>query len=123
MTNNEIILGASLRLMAEGKLRGTGRYMNVRRDDGTTEAIEIPEPIHTFNGWKAAGYSVKKGEKSSIRIVIWKHTARMLDTNTGNAETDAMNAEINREGGETRMFMKNAAFFTFAQVEPIKARA
>ena len=123
MTNNDIIFGASLRLMAEGRLRGTGRYMNLQREDGTTEAVEIPEPIHTFNGWKAEGYSVKKGEKSSIRITIWKHTARMLDTNTGNADLDAMNAEINREGGETRMFMKNAAFFTFAQVEPIKARA
>jgi len=65
---------------------------------------------------------VKRGEKSEIKIAIWKHTARMLNTNTGNPENDAMNAQINAEGGDTRMFMKLAAFFTPAQVEPINAQ-
>ena len=123
MTNNDIIFAESLRLMAEGKLRGTGQFMTIQREDGTTEAVEIPEVIHTFNGWKAAGYKVKKGERSDIRITIWKHTARMLSEDTGDEATDAMNAEINREGGQTRMFMKTAAFFTAAQVEPIKSPA
>lgn len=46
----------------------------------------------------------------------------MLKTDTGNAELDKMNTQINAEGGQTNMFMKTSAWFTFSQVEPIKAR-
>lgn len=28
-------------------------------------------PLHTFAGWKARGYSVKKGEHSSIETCLW----------------------------------------------------
>lgn len=122
MTNNEIILNESLRLMEEGKLKGTGEFAEIEQADGSKITIELPEPIHTFNGWKERGYSVKKGEKSEIRITIWKHTTKMLDTNTGNADTDKMNQQINDQGGQENMFKKVSAFFTFAQVEPIKAR-
>jgi hypothetical protein len=66
---------------------------------------------------------VKKGEKSSIKFPIWKHTTKMLNTDTGNAELDKMNAQINQQGGQTNMFMKTAAFFTAAQVEPAKVMA
>ena len=85
--------------------------------------MELPEVIHTFNGWKQLGYSVKKGEHSNIKFPIWKHTTKMLDTNTGNAEADKINAEINEQGGHTSMFMKMSSWFTAAQVEPIKAKA
>lgn len=121
MTNAAIILNESIRLMEEGKLNGSGRFAEIEDAEGNLITVELPEDIHTFNGWKALGYSVKKGEKSSIKFPIWKHTRKMLNTNTGNAELDAMNAKINADGGETNMFMKTAAWFTFAQVEPIKA--
>lgn len=122
MTNAAIILNESIRLMEEGILKGSGRFAEIETDEGTA-TIELPEDIHTFQGWKSLGYSVKKGEKSSIKFAIWKHTRKMLKTDTGNAELDKMNANVNAQGGETHMFMKTAAWFTFAQVEPIKAKA
>lgn len=123
MTNEMIILNESVKLMNDGVLKGTGEYVTVQGEDGKEKEIELPEPIHTFNGWKQRGYSVKKGEKSKIRITIWKHTTKRLDENTGDKETDKMNSNINAQGGEKRMFMKVACFFTAEQVEPIKAKA
>lgn len=120
MTNATIILNESIRLMEEGKLNGSGQFAEIETENGI-QTIELPEAIHTFNGWKQRGYVVKKGEKSSIKFPIWKHTTKMLKTDTGNTELDKMNANINAQGGKTNMFMKTAAFFTFAQVEPIKA--
>lgn len=122
MTNAQIIQNESFRLMEEGILKGSGQYATIETEDGTM-TVELPEEIHTFNGWKELGYSVKKGEKSSIKFPIWKHTRKMLNTNTGNAEMDKMNEAVNAKGGETSMFMKTAAWFTFGQVEPIKAKA
>ena len=121
MTNEMIILHESIRLMNEGLLNGSGQYGKMIDGDGNENTIELPEEIHTFNGWKQRGYQVKKGEKSSIKFPIWKHTTKMLNTDTGNAELDKMNEAVNAQGGETNMFMKMSAFFTPAQVEPIKA--
>ena len=79
------------------------------------EKIErnITEEIHTFERWKALGFSVKKGEKSDIRFPIWKY---------GGKKT------VNEETGEETIsnphcFMKDACFFRRSQVEPSKARA
>lgn len=122
MTNEQIIMNESISLMEQGILKGSGHFAEIETADGTM-TIELPEEIHTFNGWKQLGYSVKKGEKSSIKFPIWKHTVKMLNTETGNAELDKMNAAINEQGGQTNMFMKMSAWFTAAQVEPIKAKA
>jgi hypothetical protein len=121
MTNAQIILNESISLMEQGILKGSGQFGDIETELGTI-TIELPETIHTFNGWKALGYSVKKGEKSSIKFPIWKHTTKMLNTDTGNAELDKMNTQINEQGGQTNMFMKMSAWFTAAQVEPIKAK-
>ena len=120
MTNEKIILNESFRLMEEGILKGSGKFVKIATENGVEE-VELPEEIHTYNGWKSRGYQVKKGEKSTIKFSIWKHTTKMLDTNTGNAELDKMNASVNEQGGESNMFMKVSAFFSFAQVEPIEA--
>lgn len=122
MTNAQIIMNESIRLMEEGILKGSGHFAQIETDEGT-KTIELPEEIHTFQGWKTLGYSVKKGEKSSIKFPIWKHTTKMLKTDTESPELNAMNAKINAEGGETNMFMKLSSWFTAAQVEPIKAKA
>ena len=108
MTNATIILNESIRLMEEGKLNGSGQYAEIETENGK-QTIELPEAIHTFNGWKQIGYSVKKGEKSSIKFPIWKHTTKTVKSDSGEEKTEA------------HMFMKTSAFFTFAQVEPIKA--
>ena len=122
MTNEQIILNNSLSLMEQGILKGSGHFAQIETEEGT-KTIELPEEIHTFQGWKTLGYSVKKGEKSSIKFPIWKHTTKMLKTDTGNAELDKMNQQINEQGGQTNMFMKMSAWFTAAQVEPMKAKA
>ena len=115
MTNAMIILNESVRLMEEGVLKGTGEFVEIENEDGTTKRLEMPEEIHTFNGWKKRGYNVKKGEKSNIKFPIWKHTikAKAEEEKTGNPLEDAPTEN---------MFMKVSAFFTFAQVEPIKAK-
>lgn len=112
MTNAMIILNESVRLMEEGKLKGTGETVKIIHEDGTETELEMPEPIHTFNGWKALGYVVKKGEKSAIKFPIWKYTekAKPEEEKTGNPIEDAP---------ETSMFMKMSAFFRFDQVEKI----
>ena len=116
MTNAMIIMHESVRLMEEGVLKGTGEFVNVENADGTTTELEMPEAIHTFNGWKERGYSVKKGEKAKAKFPIWKYTTREkpVEELTGNPLEDAP---------ITNMFMKMSAFFTFEQVEKIKGRA
>ena len=72
-------------------------------------AIGPDEEIHTFQHWKSIGYSVKKGEKAVAKFPIWK-----------------MGTKKDEEGEEKstgRMFLKNSAFFSSRQVEPIKAGA
>lgn len=119
MTNAMIILNESVKLMEDGVLEGTGEFMEVEDADGNKKQLEMPEAIHTFAAWNSMGYRVKKGEHAIAKFPIWKYTAKMLDTNTGNAETDKMNEEINNQGGKTNMFMKVAAFFKYSQVEKI----
>ena len=109
MTNAMIIMNESIRLMEEGILKGSGEFMTVENEDGTKKTLEMPEAIHTFNGWKQLGYSVKKGEKSKIKFAIWKHTTKKV-------EKDGKEEEL------SKMFQKVAAFFTFDQVEPIAAK-
>lgn len=109
MTNEMIIMNESIRLMEEGVLKGSGQFVEIENPDGTKKTVEVPEMIHTFNGWKALGYSVKKGEKSNIKITIWKHTSKTVEKD-------------GKEEERSRMFHKVAAFFTFAQVEPLTAK-
>lgn len=95
MTNEEIILKESERLVQEGILKTV-----------EIDGEEIPEPIHTYQKWKALGYKVKKGEKSTIKIPIWKYTSKTVTID-------------NKEVLSSATFMKTAAFFTRAQVEKI----
>lgn len=113
MTNKEIIFTESLKAFEEGLLKETGRKITVTLPDGTQKEINELEEIHTFNGWKERGYSVKKGEKSKIKFPIWKYTAKKIEVENKNGEKE--------ETEKTNMFLKMSAFFTSAQVEPIKA--
>ena len=97
MTNAEIIMRESFELVKQGRLALIGEGEDA-----------MPEPIHTFQKWKELGFQVKKGEKSDIKFPIWKHSKKSVkDEGTG------------EEKERTSMFMKTAAFFTFAQVEKI----
>lgn len=95
MTNAEIIYKTSERLVMEGVLK----MVQIGND-------LVPEPLHTFTGWKERGYAVKKGEKSFIKIPIWKHRSKKVEKDGEEHETSSM-------------FITTAAFFTFAQVEKI----
>lgn len=71
--------------------------------------IGANDEIHTFAHWKSLGYSVRKGEKAVAKFPIWK-----------------MGTKKNDDGEEEntgRMFLKNSAFFSTSQVEPLTARA
>ena len=109
MTNAMIIMNESIRLMEEGIIKGSGEFATIDNGDGTKKTVELPEAIHTFNGWKQLGYSVKKGEHSKIKFAIWKHTTKKVE-NDG------------KEEERSRMFQKVSAFFTFDQVEPITVK-
>lgn len=76
--------------------------------------LGITEEIHTFEKWKSLGFAVKKGEKSTIKFPIWKYGQPKTEENE-DGKTEIV------KGGYC--FMKTSAFFTAAQVEPMKARA
>lgn len=103
MTNAEIIFRNSVQLMEEGKLKA------IKTDNGDL----IPEPIHTFQKWKELGFSVKKGQKSEIKIQIWK--CRKIKSSKEQKPEEEQREE------EIKMFMTTACFFRFDQVERINA--
>ena len=103
ITNAQIILTESLRLMEAGVLKTTGRVLVQEMPDGSKVEIPEPEPIHTFNGWKELGYTVKKGEHAKATFPIWKWKGRK-DEETGE--------EV---GGNC--YQRKAFWFTFEQVE------
>lgn len=71
--------------------------------------MSADEEIHTFQRWKAMGYSVKKGEHAIAKFPIWKMGTKKDED--GEEETTG------------RMFMKTSAFFKTSQVEPLKVTA
>lgn len=81
MTNAEIVAMNMVMLINEGKMT-------------------IDEDIHTFQGWKSRGYSVKKGEKCIAKFPIWKYTVKEKDGEE-----------------EAHTFMKNSCWFSTSQVE------
>ncbi len=59
--------------------------------------------FHTYEGWKAEGYQVQKGQKAKFAAEIWKMT------------------EKKSEDGEKvkKLIWKKAHFFAFDQVKKI----
>ena len=112
MTNVMIIMAEQVKLADEGILKYTGRILKGVTPAG--EEVEYPEiqQIHTYNGWKARGYQVKKGQKAITKFPIWKYTK--------GKKKDMDEEEAQAKG---YCFMKNSAWFTEEQVEPIKKEA
>ena len=90
MTNMAIILGQMELLIADG-------------------VITADNEIHTYGHWKSLGFQVKKGEKAIAKFPIWKYTK---------GKTKDMDEEEAQAKGFC--FMKNSAWFSDEQVEPIK---
>ena len=105
MTNEMIIFNNRVALMDEGVIKGTGNIIEVENEDGEKVQLEEPEELHTYQGWKAIGRQVKKGEKSIATMMIWKHTIKK--------------PKKEDEEEQEAMFMTKAFFFTEAQTEAI----
>ena len=105
ITNAQIILLESIKLMEAGILKSTGRVFIRELEDGTKQELPEPEVIHTYNGWKEIGYQVKKGEHAKAQFMIWKWQGKK-DEETGE--------EV---GGNC--YQRRAFWFTFDQVEKV----
>ena len=116
MTNNQIVFNASVELMKEGKISGSGEFVEIVKEDGSKEMIEVPEAIYTYAAWKKLGYQVKKGSKAVASFPIWKYTEKQVEVE------DPEIAKVD-DGVISKMFMKKASFFTMAQVERIAVAA
>ena len=108
ITNAEIIARESQRLLAEGKIKPTGRVITAVTPAGDTIQIPETEAIHTFLTWKAQGYKVRRGEHAVARFGIWKYTRGRQ----ANPEADP------DEQQRGYCFMKESCFFSASQVEP-----
>lgn len=108
MKNTDIIMINSIALLREGVLTDTGKDIIYQISPFDLYEGKEPEPIHTFQGWKALGYSVKKGEKSIANFQIWKSKTRKIIGIDG------------KETTTTDMFLTKAHFFKFSQVQQIQ---
>ena len=107
MTNEMIILGEKQRLVEEGVLQYTGKVIRGLNVLGEEVEFKEIEPIHTYAGWSKLGYQVKRGEHSKIKFPIWFWKKnKKKETEDGDEEAVRGNC-----------YMKNAAWFTFNQVE------
>lgn len=83
--------------------------------------------VHTFDAWKKAGYSVKKGAKHAFEARIWKYTEKKAGTYTEEEAASINSMVINADGSDmvqagdektSHGFIKKLAFFfTPDQVE------
>ena len=108
ITNTEIIIRESQRLLEDGKLKPTGRVFKFETSDGSTIMVKEAEPIHTFQVWKQMGFKVKKGEHAITRLSIWKHS--QVKAKDGEEEDES----------KSYCFMKESCFFSASQVEPME---
>lgn len=111
MTNANIILNESIRLMNEGIIGTTGRTFEIVDENGETKQIAEPEALHTYQAWKQMGYQVQKGEKAIAKFKIWKCTRKAEEIETENGEI-----VIDKK----KMFLVNASFFKASQVAKIQ---
>ena len=105
MTNRQIIFSEQLSLMERGLIRSTGRAVTVKDTSGNRMVIKEPEPIHTIEGWRSLGYSVRKGEAPVASFMIWKYGEKVN--------------KITRKK-EKRLFQKKANFYAASQVRRIR---
>lgn len=111
MTNSQIILLESIKLMEAGVIGSTGNYIEIETDDGEKKKLLEPEPIHTFAKWKEFGYVVKRGEHAVASFPIWK---MIKSKKSEDADADGSD--------DSKMFLKKSFWFTFSQVEKIKEK-
>ena len=107
MTNSQIIYNAAL---AHGFTEDQLSQL--------LEAYKGDLPFHTFQDWKARGYSVKKGEHALFTADLWKYTSK-----PSKAMIEAA-AEAGSDAPEEspHYYKKLSHLFSFSQVEPVKSK-
>ena len=110
-TNEMIILDHAQQLAEEGKIAYTGNTVTLETVDGEGIVFKETKQIHTYARWKAMGFQVRRGEKAVAKFKVWKHVAGKKKDDDGEEKT--------AEAGRGKMFFKQAAFFSVAQVDPI----
>ena len=48
MTNAQLIFNASMELLKDGTIKGTGRFFTYEDENGEKKTIEEPEALHIF---------------------------------------------------------------------------
>lgn len=116
MTNNQIIFDAEQTLAENGVIKYTGRVFKATTPEGEEIEVKETEQLHTYKEWQSLGYQVMKGQKAITKLTIWNFT---------NKASKAVREAAEKEGKEpptnAHYYMKEAAFFSTSQVEPIKA--
>lgn len=74
---------------------------------------------HTFDVWKKAGYSVRKGEKAAFKAAIWKYTADGGKDAETEPETETDETEV-KAGPD--FIHKVSYFFGPSQVEKLEVK-
>lgn len=110
MTNEKIILQERFQLMKNGVIGTTGRKFTIKLQDGSTREIPEPAEIHTYQGWKARGYQVRRGERAKAAFPVW---VPFKGKKAADVEPDADGAE------NVKLRLKKSFWFSPSQVEPI----
>ncbi len=140
MNNATIIFNAACELLKQGVIQSTGRLLMRKMPDGSLLEVPEPETIHTYNGWKALGYQVRKGEAPTtasggnfVGAEVGRNRAaaavtppRQLRPRNEHAvaafpiwKYSGKRDEETGEETDGRCFTKLSHFFTAAQVEKI----
>lgn len=104
MTNAAIVFFHQQELLEAGKIKSTGRMIEVVTAEGIKMFPEA-EPIHTYQHWKELGYQVRKGEKAVADFSVWKYTSKAKDEPEEEAQEKGY------------CFMKKAFWFSASQVD------
>jgi len=108
MTNTQIIYNAAL-------AHGFTEDQLLR----ILEAFKGDLPFHTFQEWKARGYSVKKGEHALFAAELWKYTEKPSKAMIKAAEEAGEDVPENTP----HYYKKLSYLFSFSQVEPVKRKS
>ena len=74
----------------------------------TAEQATIADSLHTYNTWKAQGLQVKRGQKATISVMLWRWTDKPPKAQRSDSGDDAP---------DPHYYMKRCYLFTAAQVE------
>lgn len=102
MTNCEIIEKEEIALIATGELK-------------------VGEHLHTFQGWKQLGFSVKRGSHALVTTKLWKKCKEVKTTNKHENLGIGCDDETNEKNEKTYkdFILVKSFLFSSSQVEKL----